>query len=270
MAGEVSAAPRIPLLDHIVILVPHEVVTSPPRWLTENLNIITGGRHTNGITENKLIILRDGVYIELIAFIEGIGDADRMQHRWGSCKDGHIVDWAYTLGDPTEFRTIQERVKEAGGEIFYHDPVEGGRVKPDGTEIKWSVADPSKRIVGQVPFWCFDITPRELRVPASDDRFTSHPCGATGVASMNLTISNKDVAESVRPVYDAIHSSTESGNAWSFGTPRGGHGQTRLKSESGPGFGISLGLWADVEVPTEITGHLGSEATIQIQLLPKF
>ena len=257
-----------PLLDHIVILVPPEILASPPPWLTQNFNIITGGRHTNGISENKLIVLQDGVYIEMIAFIKGTSRDDRMKHRWGRCEEGMVIDWAFTLNEPDQFGRIQERVKVSQGDISYHDPVQGGRVKPDGTEIRWSVADPSNEVVGKVPFWCFDITPRELRVPTSNSKTTTHPSGARGVASIAVEFKDDQAAHLIRPIYNAIHNSEPSETSWDFGTPRGGHGKTMLVSRSGKAFGLSLGLWADVQAPTVISGELGG-GTIEIQLRPK-
>ena len=60
-----------PILDHIVILVPHETLTNLPPWLTDAFTVLEGGRHADGVTENKLILLQDGVYFELIAFVPG-------------------------------------------------------------------------------------------------------------------------------------------------------------------------------------------------------
>lgn len=69
--------------SHIIILVPYELLTSPPSWLTSAFTISPGGRHADNRTENRLILLADGSYIELIAFIND-DPALRKGHWWVS------------------------------------------------------------------------------------------------------------------------------------------------------------------------------------------
>jgi hypothetical protein len=76
-----SKSPR----SHIIILVPYELLTSPPSWLTSAFTVSPGGRHADNRTENRLILLADGSYIELIAFIND-DPALREGHWWVSGK----------------------------------------------------------------------------------------------------------------------------------------------------------------------------------------
>ena len=85
------------VLDHIVILVPPSLITNPPEWLATAFHITPGGRHANNLTFNSLILFRDGVYVELIAFVEGASEAERRDTRWGRRVEGEIVDFAFTL-----------------------------------------------------------------------------------------------------------------------------------------------------------------------------
>jgi len=162
------------VLDHIVILVPPSLITTPPEWLATAFHLTPGGRHANNLTFNSLILFRDGVYVELIAFVEGGSEAERRDARWGRRAEGEIVDFAFTLlpargglgvsgrgggvvsvgdsggggFDPEEvFRQeVQRRVREVGREFDtgweYLDPAAGGRITPGGKELKWAVAVP--------------------------------------------------------------------------------------------------------------------------------
>lgn len=215
-----------------MILIPHAFLASPPAWLSAPFRFAPGGRHADGLTENALVLLADGSYLEFIAFVPE-ESGHRHRHRWGRKTEGTVIDWALTLhasGDDdggdgdggdgkvrhaAEFREIQNRVERAGrgdNGIAYADPVRGGRLRPDGVELRWAVASARRREVegggggggdgtwgpvepGQLPFWCLDETPRRLRVPFEEDggEKTRHPTGVVGVAEVEVGVG---VAES--------------------------------------------------------------------------
>ncbi|KAK4541426.1 hypothetical protein LTR36_008027 [Oleoguttula mirabilis] len=167
-------------LDHVVLLLPHQDLVKLPKWLTDRFTVSAGGKHADGKTENRLILFRDGTYVELIAFIKDDPDK-RKGHRWD--KDFGVVDYALTTRIDFDLAGLQERLKQCGSGISYAEPVEGGRVTPDKKELKWKVTIPQGIAHGTVPFWCHDLTPRERRVPAFDGN-THHPCGAVGMANV--------------------------------------------------------------------------------------
>ncbi|KAG5796422.1 hypothetical protein H9Q69_004553 [Fusarium xylarioides] len=214
-----------PILDHIVILVSNQTLQQLPKRLESVLTVIDGGAHADGRTVNKLIEFSDGVYIELIAFQDGLDPERRKTHRWGELEENTLVDWSYTLPNEKDFGVIQQRVKEAKSEIVYHDPVAGGRIRPDGVELKWSVASAyttSGKAVhpGKAPFWCLDRTPRQLRVPykeddGSDPSYTKHPSGATGVSGVSISVPKEERAV-IAGVYDGIHGSATGEGKWPF------------------------------------------------------
>ncbi|KAK3368497.1 glyoxalase family protein [Podospora didyma] len=217
-----------PTLDHIVLLLPPQVLTNVPSWLTDSFTIINGGQHAGGVTENKLIIFEDGSYIELIAFVEGVDPDKRAATRWGKRREGEIVDWALTLlprgsehSEPeplpeTFFPAIRDRINSIQTDFTYADLVGGGRTTPDGIELRWAIAAPveltqqdseSRHLVeGKLPFWCLDRTPRYLRVPhIRSDAITRHPCGATGVARLSVSVHrHSEQVKKLSKVYDAI------------------------------------------------------------------
>jgi hypothetical protein len=68
----------------------------------------------------------------------------------------------------------------------YERPIEGGRKRDDGQQVKWKVTFPhlgegeDRFQRGELPFFCHDITPRSLRVPITKEH-TTHPSGAYGI-----------------------------------------------------------------------------------------
>src|SRR2546428_10422661 len=63
-------------------------------------------------------------------------------------------------------------------------PQEGGRVRPDGVELKWRTAV----LKPPLPFVIEDLTPRELRVPGG--AATEHANGASGIAAVVVGTTN--------------------------------------------------------------------------------
>ncbi|KAF1991555.1 hypothetical protein K402DRAFT_304258, partial [Aulographum hederae CBS 113979] len=194
-------------LDHLILLLPHSTILRPPPWLTRHFTLTPGGRHADGKTENVLIGFKDGSYIELIAFVgDEVGKRSpaRDGHWWGGMAFG-IVDWALTTTTTTaatstaesgsssdaeaNFNALNERLASLdSGRYNYAAPVKGGRTKPDGSEIKWSVTFPSTAVErGALPFYCHDETARELRVPVAEEA-TTHPYGAWGIEGLTVEV----------------------------------------------------------------------------------
>lgn len=220
-----------PALDHIVILVPHATLQNMPPWLTTAFTLAPGGRHADGVTENKLILFQDGVYLELIAFIPGQeGDTGRQAHRWGARRTGHMIDWANTLPREDDLARVRRQVEQAQTGIAYAEPLPGGRVRPDGVELRWVTCSPTatrtstttKALVGgEAPFWCLDRTPRALRVPyrADEGRLARHPCGAEGVHGVEVFVRDPVLFRALKATYDVLQ----------------GHAGQRLEREEGAG-----------------------------------
>ncbi|KAL7920205.1 glyoxalase-like domain-containing protein [Trichoderma austrokoningii] len=231
-----------PVLDHIVILVSASDLLELPERLKDSFVVSPGGTHAGGDTFNKLILFEDGVYIELIAFVEGISPDLRAKHRWGSQAENTIVDWAYTLPHESDFGAVQQRVKDANAGFTYKDPAPGGRTRPDGVVLKWALgvaqdADGNGVEPGHLPFWCLDRTPRSDRVPYEENKAqTQHPSGAHGISRLRLNVPSGQLSQ-LQSVYDAIHNATASEKEWQFNTPNGS-AQARhtlgVASESGP------------------------------------
>src|SRR3954454_7959124 len=96
-------------LDHIIILLPHSTLEQLPSSLNSAFTVIPGGRHADGLTENKLIVFSDGTYLELIAFLPSTTPALRAAHWWGNKHPG-IIDFAYTSPSVDDLKEVRERL----------------------------------------------------------------------------------------------------------------------------------------------------------------
>ncbi|KAI1207920.1 glyoxalase-like domain-containing protein [Annulohypoxylon truncatum] len=296
-----SSADTTPLVDHIVILVPHSFLSAPPSWFSDVFHFHSGGRHADGRTENTLVYLPDGAYLEFIAFVPGIDPADRASHHWGSKKEGTVIDWAVTLpstaedeaerekeraaaGDGGElrseklFREVQRKVREQNTGIVYGDLRRGGRTKPAGEVLKWSVAfakreDGETLELGAVPFWCVDITPRRMRVPFETPGNAKHPSGAVGVAKVEVHHESLTTAKSAKGVYDALfEKQTTEGGGWKLSSIAGekvhSGAAVSLGASDGPArIDISFFTDDDSWAGKSVGGKIDEEHTLTFHLV---
>ncbi|KAF5018394.1 hypothetical protein F66182_9623 [Fusarium sp. NRRL 66182] len=253
-----------PILDHIVILVSYHTLQQLPKRLENVLTVIDGGAHADGRTVNKLVEFSDGVYIELIAFQDGLDPEKRKTHRWGELQEGTLVDWAYTLPEEEDFGAIQQRVKESNSQVIYLDPVAGGRIRPDGVELKWSVASAHTRSgkplgPGKAPFWCLDRTPRHLRVPYKEHDgtapcYTKHPSGAIGISRVSISVPETE-RHVIVGVYNGIHGTASEEGRWPFAVHAGvthGTQQIWLDASQDEKRHIHLALLGDKSSPRSV------------------
>lgn len=190
-------------LDHLILFLPVDPSTSLPKvslFFEKNFTLTPGGTHADGLTSNTLILLADGCYIELISFIDS--EKDVSSHWWASgLQKTGWMDWCLTNAS-----SPKESWEAIGGEDGSHgEPVEGGRKRADGVDVKWAVTFPKGEHGGQanrgrVPFFCHDITERHIRVPLSDKK-TSHPSGVMGVKEVTVVVRDKQLLQETGEVY---------------------------------------------------------------------
>jgi catechol 2,3-dioxygenase-like lactoylglutathione lyase family enzyme len=160
-------------LDHVVIAV-SDLDRAVSDYRSLGFTVHPGGVHHGGVSHNALIVFGDGSYFEIIAYRQ-----DAPTNRWWkvltTAGEG-IVDFAL-LPENTE-RDIAA-VRGRGLEI--EGPIAGGRLRPDGVATEWQIARPATT---DLPFWCGDVTPRNLRVP--DGEVRRHPNGTTGISSVQI------------------------------------------------------------------------------------
>ncbi|KAH9483616.1 hypothetical protein JR316_0003086 [Psilocybe cubensis] len=188
-------------LDHLVHLTPPGTVEEASRQFEDRgFKVLPGGTHVGGLTANALVVLADGVYLELISFTYPashypIGSPEREQrekHPWAKKEPGWI-DFAF-LGNGSHTdsvaQTINERGRAEGSGVKYSPEEDGGRVRPDGQALKWLISAPAVAGRGVLPFFCGDVTPRGLRVPSEPPTNTEHPSTASGIAFVRILISS--------------------------------------------------------------------------------
>jgi hypothetical protein len=156
-------------LDHVV-LVARDLNTAIADHRRRGFTVTPGGEHADGVTHNALITFADGSYLELVAF----RDLDRaLTHRWWkvAADGGGLADFALLSDDlAADSAALAELVKTP--------PKDGGRIRPDGVELKWRTAV----LKAPLPFVIEDITARDLRVPGG--AASQHANGAIGIASV--------------------------------------------------------------------------------------
>lgn len=102
---------------------------------------------------------------------------------------------------------VNERLEGGKTGVRYERPREGGRKRPDGVELQWKVTWPvvvGELAVqrGELPFFCHDITPRELRVPLEEEN-TKHPTFCYGIKTMGIYVP-EDRAKLLADAYAAV------------------------------------------------------------------
>ena len=163
-------------LDHMVILV-GDLGRAIRDYERLGFEVTPGGEHADGLTRNALVPFRDGSYLELVAFVD---PEDTRDNVWGwrpfLSSGGGLIDYCAASGD---LHADARRLEEVGFDV--EGPHDGGRLLPDGAEIRWRIA--RVRQDGRLlPFLIEDLTPRSSRVPAGPS--AEHPNGATGISHL--------------------------------------------------------------------------------------
>jgi catechol 2,3-dioxygenase-like lactoylglutathione lyase family enzyme len=169
------------LPDHVVILVA-DLDRAIADYRALGFTVTPGGEHPGRGTRNALVLFEDGAYLELIAFHSPVPG-----FRWWHVfeRDGEgFVDFALLPSD------VDAAVAAARGRgVAIGDPENGGRARPDGVSVRWRNARPA---ASDLPFLCFDVTPRALRVPEGELR--RHANGATGLAEIAVAVADPAVS----------------------------------------------------------------------------
>jgi len=156
-------------LDHVVFVF-RDLPAAMDDYRRRGFTVTPGGEHSDRVTHNALIPFADGTYVELVGFRD---PSRSLTHRWWriAADGGGIADFALLSDDIA-------RDAAALTELLEIPPREGGRITPDGVELKWRTAV----LKPPLPFIIEDLTPREFRVPGG--AAADHANGATGIASV--------------------------------------------------------------------------------------
>jgi catechol 2,3-dioxygenase-like lactoylglutathione lyase family enzyme len=163
-------------IDHLVIVV-HDLERASAAYRALGFTVLPGGRHEPHVgTENALIALQDGSYVELIAFY-----VPQPGHRWwGALQIGSgLVDLCLHSDDLGADAKV---LRDAG--VIMGEPEPKSRTRPDGVQVRWSYALAGGAHRGVAPFIIHDVTGRDLRVPAE----RTHANGVVGIGAVTLAV----------------------------------------------------------------------------------
>jgi len=167
-------------IDHAVINT-DDLDRTIAEWRARGFTVEPGGTHPRG-SVNALILFADGAYIEIIAF--PVPQPDFFWWRVLQADGPGPIDLALL---PEDLDKVLLQANAAG--LGYEPPQDGGRKRPDGETLIWRTARPAQT---DLPFFCFDETKRELRVPPAP----RHANGATGFSGISIAVD--DLAASTK------------------------------------------------------------------------
>ena len=109
---------------------------------------LRGGHHPNAGTENALVSLGDGSYLEIIAPRAGSPTGDEFLDSMRSLNGLSIVGWAIHVSDAESAR---RRLERAGFPMT--PPKPGSRVTPAGQTLEWVTFEPASSAIENAPFF---------------------------------------------------------------------------------------------------------------------
>ena len=160
-------------IDHIVIAV-RKLDAAMETYRRLGFSVVEGGAHPHG-SHNALIGFEDGSYIELLGFYE-----DSPAHPWWDLlhqRGGGLIDFCLATDD---IRADLAAFRAQGVEAS--DLTEGGRMRPDGYQVKWINNKVGGAFQGLMPFIIEDVTPRAQRLPGE----LTQANGVTGIHCLSL------------------------------------------------------------------------------------
>lgn len=186
------------IFDHVILLLSNGDFEHPPPWLSDNFTILEGGTHATQSSRNKLIVFEDGTYIELFNWIS----EPKEFLAWKDKKPG-LIDFALTSQPPVTAEELHAGITTRLGDddqdriglsVKYSTLKTGSRLRKDIVEVKCQSSRPistSDAFTSDInrtdfPFFCHDITNRNVRIPFDDESKTTHPCGAVGISTIAM------------------------------------------------------------------------------------
>lgn len=148
-------------IDHLVIVV-RDLADATRDYAALGFAVTPGGTHADGQTHNALVAFADGVYLELIAFIDPAKPSGH--YWWPRLAEGEGLEDFCLLSDDLASDAAQW---QAAG-LAAQGPSAGGRQRPDGQQLQWqTVRFGQPADAATLPFVIQDVSPRALRVPTA-------------------------------------------------------------------------------------------------------
>ncbi len=186
-------------VDHVVIFV-KDLTEATADFKHFGFRVTPGGTHAGGLTQNALIALADGTYLELLAFTVPVTSENlaQLEGEQRTAMDRRFLPrGAEGEGEGEGFRDfalgtirLRDAIDSANASgLPVEGPFPGRRVRPDGTEVAWLLGFPRDP---ELPFLIEDTTNRDLRVPGG--KATRHPNGVVGLSEIIVHVDDFDGA----------------------------------------------------------------------------
>ena len=147
-------------IDHVVIVV-QDLAAAMRDYAALGFTVTSGGTHADGQTHNALVAFADGVYLELIAFVQPAQPSSH--YWWPRLAEGEGIEDFCLLSDDL----IGDAARWQAAGLAVQGPSAGGRQRPDGQQLRWqTVRFAQASGAATLPFVIQDATPRTLRVPS--------------------------------------------------------------------------------------------------------
>lgn len=183
--------------DHALVTVP-SLADACMDFAAAGFTVTAGGRHEGTPTENALVLLEDGTYLELFALREpALRNELRARRSW---RDVDALGRRFLAAFLGPYGVADCVFRTRGLERYVSTaklrgvPVDGpfamGRERPDGVRLAWKLGLPMSR---ELPFLIEDVTPIERRIPDAPER-RRHANGARAVASVDIAVGDVESA----------------------------------------------------------------------------
>lgn len=207
-------------IDHLILAV-DDLDAAMQNFTSHGFTVRFGGIHASGATHNALITFQDGTYLELMAPTGQMAKPNTADYTFLFSRG---EGWAGFCLSSDDLPADAALIRSHGGNIGKIG--EGGRVRPDGTEMRWRSAWIDELAL---PFVMQDLTSRNLRV-TDDATLTAHDNGATGIASLTVTDSPWSVPVPLNQRFEAVFGASDARGVYACGgvliwmtTPGGTH-----------------------------------------------
>ncbi len=118
-------------LDHVIWAVPDLEGYAKRFTKLTGIKPVYGGEHTNGVTANYLVSLGPCTYLEIVGPKKGAAVADLGDQAKSYARE-HVAGFAFS----TDLNAPPKALQALG----LGERREGGRVKPDGSQLSWQTA----------------------------------------------------------------------------------------------------------------------------------
>jgi hypothetical protein len=137
-----------PGIDHILLGAPSLDSGIAAFEAATGVSPTRGGRHPMRGTENAIVSLGKGTYLEIIAPQATASDEDPFVKQLRQFRSPTVVGWAVHVQDVAN---AKDRLQRAGARTSPPQP--GSRITPDGRKLEWTTFEIERPEIENAPFF---------------------------------------------------------------------------------------------------------------------